>query len=59
MEKQRIMEILDSPDMIKVTYEGKPVFIQQVDQNTENARVFPMDEPENQFNVEVTKLQEH
>ncbi|MBU9714039.1 H-type small acid-soluble spore protein [Evansella tamaricis] len=59
MNKERVVEILDSPDMIKVTYKGKPVFIQQVDQDVEKARVFPMDEPENQFDVEVISLQEH
>lgn len=59
MEKERAKEILDSPDMIRVTYKGTPVFIETVDQNAEKAYVFPMEEPDNRFTVEIKSLQEH
>ncbi|MDQ0253480.1 small acid-soluble spore protein H (minor) [Evansella vedderi] len=59
MEKERVQEILDSPDMIRVTYKGTPVFIETVDQDAEKAYVFPTEEPDNRFSVEIKSLQEH
>ncbi|WP_088036705.1 H-type small acid-soluble spore protein [Evansella clarkii] len=59
MDKNRVVEILDSPDMIDVTYKGEKVFIEQVDENYEKARVFPLGEPEKHYDVEVKSLQEH
>ncbi|UTR12309.1 MULTISPECIES: H-type small acid-soluble spore protein [Evansella] len=59
MDKNRVVEILDSPDMIDVTYKGEKVFIEQVDENYEKARVFPLDEPGKHYDVEVKSLQEH
>ena len=59
MEKERVLEILDSPNMIDVTYEGAKVFIEQLDETSTKARVFPIDEPEKHMDVEVKSLQEH
>ncbi|UCZ53167.1 H-type small acid-soluble spore protein [Bacillus shivajii] len=59
MNKDRVMEILDSPDMIEVMYKGTPIFIEQVDESIEQARVYPLDDPTKHMDVEVESLQEH
>ncbi len=58
MHKDRIMEILDSPDLIEVTYKGTPIFIEQVDEDLKQARVYPLDDPAKHFDVEIERLQE-
>ncbi|WP_163969353.1 H-type small acid-soluble spore protein [Oceanobacillus halotolerans] len=54
MHKQRAEEIAQAPDMKYVTYNGQQVYIQHVDQQT--ARVFPLDNPETEFDAQLTKL---
>ncbi|MBS4219606.1 H-type small acid-soluble spore protein [Bacillus sp. FJAT-49711] len=56
MNRQRAAEIAESPDMKHVTYNGKPVYIQRVDDQNDIARVFHLDDPGNEFEVQVTNL---
>ncbi|MBS4202179.1 H-type small acid-soluble spore protein [Bacillus sp. FJAT-49732] len=58
MNKQRAAEIAESPDMKHVTYNGKSVYIQRVDNQNDTARVFHLDDPGNEFDVLVTNLLE-
>lgn len=57
MNRQRAEEIAQSPDMKDVSYNGQSIYIQHVnDQNT--ARVFTLDNPENEFDAQLAKLNE-
>lgn len=58
MDKQRAKQISKSPEMMNVTYNGKQVYIQNVNEN-DTARVYPLDQPENEQDVALTQLEEH
>ena len=45
--------------MTNVTYQGTPVYIQNVDEQTEMARIYPIGEPENEQSVPLDSLIEH
>ncbi|MGP4042377.1 H-type small acid-soluble spore protein [Gracilibacillus sp. D59] len=59
MDAQRAQEILDSPDMRNVTYNGNNVYIEHVDQGTGHCTVHPIENPEQKYMVTVEQLQEH
>ncbi|MDA1477422.1 small acid-soluble spore protein H [Bacillus sp. CLL-7-23] len=59
MNTQRAQEIVESPVMVDVTYNGKQIYIQHVDQQNETARIYPLDQPEKEQDVPVGKLEEH
>jgi small acid-soluble spore protein H (minor) len=59
MNTQRANEIAASPVMANVSYDGVPVYIQQVDENNETARIYPLDQPENEQEVPLNSLVEH
>jgi len=58
MNVQRAKEIAASPVMAHVVYDGVPIYIQKVDEQTETARIYPLDQPENEQEVPVNRLQE-
>ncbi|MBM7572603.1 H-type small acid-soluble spore protein [Aquibacillus albus] len=58
MDVQRAQEIIESPKMINVLYEETPIYIQHVDEDASTARVFPVDEPQNERNVPLDSLRE-
>lgn len=41
--------------MKDVSYNGQPIYIQHVKEN-QTARIFAMDDPENEFNVQLASL---
>ncbi|MFS0861202.1 small acid-soluble spore protein H [Fredinandcohnia sp. 179-A 10B2 NHS] len=59
MNIQRAQEIAASPELASVTYNGIQVYIQHVDEQKESARIFPLDEPQNEQEVPVTSLEEN
>lgn len=59
MNAQRAQEIAASPDMAHVTYQGMPIYIQHVDEQAEMARIYPLDQPENEQSVPLNSLEEH
>ena len=59
MNSQRAKEIVNSPVMTHVTFNEVPVYIQHVDEETDMARIFPLDEPEREQSVPVRSLVEH
>ena len=59
MNKQRAQEIATSPILANVTYNDVPIYIQNVNENNETARIYPLDEPENEQNVPLANLIEH
>lgn len=59
MDLQRAKEISQSPDMKSVTYNGRQVYIQHVDENSQIARVYHLDDTEREFEVDISTLQEN
>jgi small acid-soluble spore protein H (minor) len=56
MNVGRAKEILESLDVINVTYEGTPVIIQNVDEKTKMARIYSRTNPDNEQDVPVLNL---
>jgi small acid-soluble spore protein H (minor) len=56
MNVGRAKEILDSPEIIDVTYEGTSVIIQYVDEASKMARIYSRKDPDNERNVPVLNL---
>lgn len=59
MNTQRAQEIAASPVMANVTYNGVPIYIQNVDENNETARIYPLSEPQNEQEIPLSNLIEH
>ncbi|NSL50941.1 small acid-soluble spore protein H [Calidifontibacillus erzurumensis] len=59
MDCQRAKEISQSPVMANVTYNGVPIYIQNVDEKRNTARIYPLHDPENEQEVPVASLIEH
>ncbi|UFJ43046.1 small acid-soluble spore protein H [Brevibacillus humidisoli] len=58
MNPRRAQEIAASPVMANVTYNGLPIYIQHVDEQNETARIYPLDQPENEQEVPLYSLRE-
>ncbi len=58
MNNQRAQEIAVSPVMVDVTYNGTPIYIQHVDDKNETARIYPLNQPENEQSVPLSSLVE-
>ncbi len=58
MNPQRAKEITESADMVHVVYNGVSVYIQHIDEQTETARIYPLDEPSNEQSVPLSSLKE-
>jgi small acid-soluble spore protein H (minor) len=59
MNKQRATEIAASSVMANVSHEGVPIYIQHVDEDNETARIYPLDQPDNEQEVPLNNLVEH
>jgi small acid-soluble spore protein H (minor) len=58
MNVQRAKEILESPDIIPVTCNGKQIIIQSVNEKNETARIYLREEPMEEKTVSVHELVE-
>ncbi|WLR50807.1 small acid-soluble spore protein H [Bacillus tianshenii] len=58
MDARRAQSIAEAPEMINVTYNGKPIYIQHVDEKSEMVRIFPLGQPEREEEVPVQSLKE-
>jgi small acid-soluble spore protein H (minor) len=58
MNIARAKQIAESAETVRVTYEGVPVQIQHVDEQTETARVYRQDQPDEEREVPVRLLEE-
>lgn len=56
MNAGRAKEILESMDMVQVSYMGEPIIIQHVDEKTKMARIFSRKNPEDEKDVPVLNL---
>ncbi|MDF1509849.1 H-type small acid-soluble spore protein [Robertmurraya sp. DFI.2.37] len=52
----RAKEIAESAEVHNVTYEGLPVIIQHVDEQTKTARIYSKQNPEYEQNVPILNL---
>jgi small acid-soluble spore protein H (minor) len=59
MNTQRAQEIAASTSMANVTHNGVPIYIQHVDDENETARIYPLDQPENEQEVPLRSLIEN
>jgi len=59
MNVSRAKQILSSPTIIPVTYQGEQILIQSVDERTETARIYLKENREAERTVPVAMLQEH
>lgn len=59
LNTQRAEEIAQSGNMERVTHNGKAVYIQRVNEEEETARVFHLEEPQEEFDVALNQLEEH
>ncbi|MFD1039304.1 H-type small acid-soluble spore protein [Virgibacillus byunsanensis] len=58
MDSQRAQQIIESPTMINVNYNGIPVYIQEVHSSDKTATIFPLDEMDHEQKVELDGLVE-
>lgn len=58
MDIQRAREIASSPVMADVEYDGTPVYIQHVNEESGMARIYPLDRPEQEQDVPIRSLSE-
>jgi small acid-soluble spore protein H (minor) len=56
MNVGRAKEIVESADMINVTYDGSPIIIQHVDEKTKMARIYSKSEPDVERDVPILNL---
>jgi small acid-soluble spore protein H (minor) len=59
MDKIRAKEIATSPIMVNVTYNGIPIYIESVNENSWSAKIHPLNQPSNKQEVSLTNLIEH
>ncbi|MCA1009164.1 small acid-soluble spore protein H [Halobacillus halophilus] len=58
MNKQRAKEIASSPVMARVAFNNQPIYIQHVDETNGTARIYPINQPENELEVSLNELHE-
>ncbi|ABS21718.1 H-type small acid-soluble spore protein [Bacillus cytotoxicus] len=58
MNVQRAKEISESAEQANVSFQGMPVMIQHVDENSETARIYDAANPERELTVPVKSLEE-
>ncbi|CAM4423485.1 Small, acid-soluble spore protein H [Paenibacillus alkaliterrae] len=58
MNIQRAQEIAASPNMENVEYNGVRVYIQHVNEENDTARVYPLDQPDQEQEVPIRSLSE-
>ncbi|SMO40623.1 H-type small acid-soluble spore protein [Melghirimyces algeriensis] len=58
MNRLRAQQIIESPKHIEVHWNGVPVWIQNVDDRNETARVYTRERPDDEKTVPVEELRE-
>jgi len=59
MDNSRAKEIVNSQEMIKVTYDGIPVYIEEVNEDNNIAKIRFLDGSNKIDKVSITNLEEH
>ncbi|MGM8216696.1 H-type small acid-soluble spore protein [Bacillaceae bacterium W0354] len=58
MDRLRAQEIAESPDFKNVQYKGKKVYIQRISEDSDTARIYYLDDPQNEIEVQLSDLRE-
>ncbi len=58
MDSQRAKEIIESPKTIHVLHDGVKIYIQNINEEMDMARIYPLDQPEYIQDVPVSELNE-
>lgn len=58
MNVGRAKQIVESPSEIDVRHQGEAIWIQDLNEAEETARIYPLDNPENEKVVAVRELEE-
>lgn len=56
MDKKRVKEIMESKEIIPVTYHGRSVVLNRYDEDSNVAKVIPLDNLNSEFSVELSQL---
>ena len=59
MDKRRAKEIVSSPIMVNVTYNGMPIYIESINNNQGTANIHYLNQPGNVMEVSLINLIEH
>jgi small acid-soluble spore protein H (minor) len=58
MDRSRATEIVSLPEMVNVTYNGSPIYIEAVNPTKDAASIHYLDQPHNSKEVSLTQLVE-
>ena len=58
MNRTRAKEVASSPEMINVTYNGSPIYIETINPTKDYASIHYLDQPYNSQEVSLTELVE-
>lgn len=58
MDKRRVKEIVASPVMVNVTYNGSRIYIEDVNENNNTASIHYLNQPESKLEVSLNNLVE-
>ncbi|GLC32572.1 H-type small acid-soluble spore protein [Clostridium omnivorum] len=58
MKTERASEIASSPEMVNVTYNGSPIYIEKVNEINQTAYIHLLSEPKDQIKVHISSLLE-
>lgn len=58
MDKKRANEIASSTEMINVNYNGKPIYIEDINPTKDSASIHFLNQPENSQEVSLNQLVE-
>lgn len=58
MDKNRAREIASSPEMVSVNYNGRPIYIEDVNPNKDAVSIHYLDQPGYSQEVSLTQLVE-
>lgn len=56
MDDKRAREIVSSPNMTKVAYNGTPIYIENINSDNTTAKVHPIDQPNKSQTVNLSSL---
>ncbi|NLY78967.1 MAG: H-type small acid-soluble spore protein [Lysinibacillus sp.] len=59
MNIQRAKEIVDSGELANISFNGQRIYIQHVDEKNKTARIYPLDDPEDEKDVPIDQLIEN
>ncbi len=58
MDQKRARDIASSPNMINVTYNGTPIYIESVNEGSNTANIHTLNQPKSKQEVPLASLKE-